>query len=189
MPFPSANPVDVEGVMEGIIPLFVTRLLHLFHLKSHTGTTPPSDIFLGANDFQTTLYSTVLAKVNGVQTRIMLESRAGSSYISGNLLTKLNIKPYRTESRVIEQICGKVHKGVDIYKVHVESNVIDSFGMQLQCVNAEKPVLIFLPTPRISELKQQNRRIRRLIFNEEQATRDKLLVRIILGAADIQQIK
>jgi len=37
----------------------------------------------------------VVAKVNGVQARIMLDSGAGSSYISANLLIKLNIKPYQ----------------------------------------------------------------------------------------------
>ena len=31
--------------------------------------------------------------------------------------------------------------------VHVESNVLDRFGMKLQCVNAEKPVLTYLPNP------------------------------------------
>ena len=70
--------------------------------KSNANTKPPSDSFYGTNDLiQTTLYSSVMAKVNGVQTRI---KKAESSYISANLLTKLNIKPCRTESRVSEQM-------------------------------------------------------------------------------------
>ena len=100
MLFPSANLVDVEGVMAGNIPLLVKEPLQNFNPKSNANTKPPSDRFNGANNFQTTLNSSVLAKVNGAQTRIMLDSGAGSSYISANLLTKLNIKPCRTESRV-----------------------------------------------------------------------------------------
>ena len=84
---------------------------------------------------------------------------------------------------------GSVDKRVEIYNVHIESNVIDSFGRELQCVNAEKPVLTYPPKPKISELKQQNHRIRRLKFSEEQATAEKLTIHIILGAADIQRIK
>ena len=84
---------------------------------------------------------------------------------------------------------GTVDKPVDIYMVCVESNVLDRFGMKLQCVNAEKPVLTYLPNLRISELKQRNHRIRRLIFSEEQATADKLPVHMILGAVDIQRGK
>ena len=44
----------------------------------------PSDRFYGAYDHQKTLHSSVLAKVNGVQTWIMLDSGAGSSYISSH---------------------------------------------------------------------------------------------------------
>ena len=61
---------------------------------------------------------------------------------------------------------GTVNKRVEIYKVHVESNVIDSFEIELQCVSAGKPVLTYLSNPKISELKEQNHRIRRLVFSD-----------------------
>jgi len=64
---------------------------------------------------------------------------------------------------------GTVDKQVEIYKVRVQSNIIEDFG--------------------ISDLKQRNHRVRRLEFSEETATADKLPVHIILGAADIQRIK
>ena len=75
--------------------------------KSNANTKPPWERFYGANDFQTTLHSSVLAKVNGVQTWVMLDSRAGGSYIGSYLLAKLNMKPYRTERRVIKQSMGQ----------------------------------------------------------------------------------
>ena len=83
---------------------------------------------------------------------------------------------------------GTVDKRVDIYNVQVESNAIDNFGIELQCVNAEKPVLTYLSKPKISEPKQQNHRIRRLVFSEEKASVTQP-VHIILEAADIQRIK
>ena len=93
-----------------------------------------SERFYGVVDSQTTLHGTLIAKINGVQARIMLDSGDGSSYISSNLLTKLNLKPYRTERRVIEQMYGTVDKQVEIYKVLVESNVIEGFGFELQII-------------------------------------------------------
>ncbi|XP_078361896.1 uncharacterized protein LOC144646227 [Oculina patagonica] len=152
-------------------------------------TSGRSERFYGVVDAQTTLHATVIAKISGIQARIMLDSGAGSSYISSNLLTKLNLKPYQTERRVIEQMYGTVDRQVEIYKVTVESNVIEGFGFELECINAEKPVLTHLPNPRISELKKANHRIRRLNFSEEAATEDNLPVHVILGAADIQRIK
>ena len=75
----------------------------------------------------------------------MLDSGASSSYISANLLTELNIKPFRIERRIIKQMYGTVDKQVKIYKVHLKSDAIVDFEMELQCINAEKPVLTYLP--------------------------------------------
>ena len=118
-------------------------------LPTHKGTPESlgrSDRFYGAMDSQNmcTLHATVIAKVGGVQARIMLDSGAGSSYISSSLLTELKLKPYRTERRVIEQMYGKVDKLFEIYKVRVESNAIEGFELELRCINAEKPVWLWL---------------------------------------------
>ena len=90
---------------------------------------------------------------------------------------------------MIEQLYGTVDKQVEIYTVQLRSTVIDSFIIQLQCINAEKPVITYLPNPRIPELKQKHNRLRRLTFSDESSAEEKLPVHIILGAADIQRIK
>ena len=136
----------MEVIMADTIRLFAKETVQQLPPKSNANTKPPSYRLYGANDLQTTLHSSVLAKVNGLQTRIILDSGAGSSYISANLLNKLNIKLCRSESSVTERMYGTVDKRVQTYNVHVESNAIDSFGIELQCVNAEKPVLINLPS-------------------------------------------
>ena len=83
----------------------------------HKGTPESlgwSDRIYGAMDSQNmcTLHATVIAKVGGVQARIMLDSGTGSSYISSSLLTELNLKLYQTERKVIEQMYGAVNKHV-----------------------------------------------------------------------------
>ena len=163
-------------------------------LPTHKGTPESSgrsDRFYGAMDSQNmcTLHATVIAKVGGVQARVMLDSGAGSSYISSSLLTELNLKPYQTERRVIEKMYGTVDKLVEIYKVHVESNAIEGFELEPRCINAEKPVLTHLPSPRILELKKANYPIRTLHFSEEMVMEDNLPVHVVLDAADIQCIK
>ena len=80
-----------------------------------------------------------------------------------------------------------VNRDVEIYKVNVD--VIEGFGIELHCINAEKPVRTYLPNPRIAELKKANHRIKRLNFSEEVVTEPNLPVHVILGAADIQRIK
>ena len=102
-------------------------------------------------------------------------------------MIELNIRRYRIERRVVEQMYRTVDTQVEIYKVRLESNVIDDFGIALHSINVEKPVLTNLPKPRISELKQ-NHRLRRLVISEETVTVDQLPVHIILGAAGIKRI-
>ncbi|PFX21804.1 RNA-directed DNA polymerase from mobile element jockey [Stylophora pistillata] len=95
----------------------------------------------------------------------------------------------RIERRIMEQMYGTVDKQVEIYKVHLKSDAIDDFKMELPCINAEKPVLTYLPNPKIPDWKLKNSHIKRLVFSKEAATEEKLPVHVILGAADIQRIK
>ena len=84
---------------------------------------------------------------------------------------------------------GIVDKLDEVYKVHVESNAIEGFELELHCINAEKLVLTHLPNPRISGLREANNRIRRPHFSEEIVMEDNLPVHMILAAANIQRIK
>ena len=101
------------------------------------------------------MHAIVRACVNGSQTRVMIDSGAGSSYISTQLITNLGLKPTRTEPRVIEQMFGTVTRTVEIYTVNIKSNVVPDFHITLECVNAEKQILTFLPNPRFKELKSR----------------------------------
>ena len=58
----------------------------------------------------TTIHATVMAKVNGIPARMMIDSGSGSSYICTSLLTQLKLKPSRMEKRIIEQMYGTVSR-------------------------------------------------------------------------------
>ena len=87
------------------------------------------------------LHASVVAKVNGVDARIMLDNGAGSSYVCTSLLTQLGLKSSKVEKRAIEQMYGTITKQVEIYPITVESNVVDGFTIDLNCINAEKEFL------------------------------------------------
>jgi len=110
-------------------------------------------------DESTTLHASVVAKVNGVNARIMFDSGAGSSYVCTSLLTQLGIKPLNVEKRAIEQIYGTITKQVETYPIAVKSNVVDGFTIDLNCINGEKENLTYLPNPQISNLKKRYNRL------------------------------
>eukprot|EP00795_Rhopilema_esculentum_P003863 gene3863-biopygen1967 len=53
-----------------------------------------------------------------------------------------------------------VKRRVQIFKVKVQSNVVDGFCLDLKCINGEKDTLTYLPNPRIKALKAKYSRFR-----------------------------
>ena len=136
-----------------------------------------------------TLHPTVQAITGGIKARILLDSGAGSSYISTSFITKLNLKPIRREKKCIEQLYGTIKKDVEIYKIKLSSLIFNDFEMDIECTNAEKEVLTYLPNPQIDKIKKKYYRLRRLQFTESNDGQDMQPVHIILGAAEYQRIK
>ena len=115
---------------------------------------------------RSTIHATLVAKINGIDARIMLDSGAGSSYTCTSLIRQLGIHPFKTERRVIEQMYGTVVKQVELYRVKVTSNAIYGFNMELKCINGEEDVLTFLANPNINEIQ----------FSDEETTASMLPV-------------
>ena len=128
-----------------------------------------------------TLHPTVLAKIGGEEVHVMFASGTGRSYLCTDVITKLKLKPVRKEQRCIRQMYGTI---VEVYSVTVHSLAVEGFSIDVECINAEKHVLTYLPNPNIKALKKQCGRFRRLTFSEEVTRSDTLPVHIILGTAD-----
>ena len=135
------------------------------------------------------IHPTLLANVEGKQVRLMIDTGASSSYICTDVITKLGLQPARKEKRCIEQMYGSMTKVVEVYNVTVKSTIGNEFKIDLECINAEKPILTHLPNPNVEQVKRKQPRLRRLNISEEKSTGDTLPVHIMLGVADFQRIK
>ena len=142
-----------------------------------------------AIDTSSTLHATIMAKVNGTPARIMIDSGARSSYICTQLITKLHLKPVSLETRNIEQMYGTVKRRVQSFKVNIQSNAVERFCLDLNCINGEKDLLTYLPNPKVKQLKKKYSKFRNLRFCDEDSKKDKLPIHIILGAVDYQWIR
>ena len=119
----------------------------------------------------------------------MIDNGASSSYICTQLITQLHLKPVSVETRNIEQMYGTVKRRVQVFKVTIQSNAVEGFYLNLYCINGEKDLLTYLPSPKVKELKKKYRKFRNLRFCDEDYEEDKLPIHIILGAADYQRIR
>ena len=156
----------------------------LTSLPAQTTASPGAEQGRRTMNKNAAIHATVVAKVNGVTARIMIDSGSGSSYVCTSLLTQLKLKPSRIEKRIIEQMHGTASRRVEIYKTKVTSDVIEYFERDLTCINGEKETMTFLPNPRINSLKKKYERFRCLNFSDEM-----LPVHLILGTSDFQRIR
>ena len=65
------------------------------------------------------VYPVVLVNVNGIKTRALLDTGAGSSYASTKLINALHMKPTETQTKQIEMILGSMTTDVEISNVSV----------------------------------------------------------------------
>ena len=84
---------------------------------------------------------------------------------------------------------GTMKKTVEMYNITFKSSVIERLQLKVDCINAEKDVLTHVPNPKITKIKNQNPRIRRLRFQEEGETQDLLPAHIMLGVSDYQEVR
>lgn len=102
------------------------------------------------------IHPTLHAYAGGKKFRLMVDTGSSSSYICGDVITRLGLQAVRKENRCIEQMYGALNKIVEIYQVILSSLVVDGFEIAVECINAEKDVLTFFPNPNISELKKNH---------------------------------
>ena len=77
---------------------------------------------------------------------------------------------------------------MEIYRIHIQSMVLDDFELDIDCINAGKEVLTYLPNPKVKDLKKSSRPLQKLQLCDEETTDRQIPVHIILGAADYQRI-
>ena len=154
--------------------------------SQETNTDKGMSIIIGQTE---AVHPSINATIEKEPVRIMIDTSASSGYISTEVITKLNLKPIRREQREIKQIYGTMRKIVKIYQVTLDSNVDNNFSLEMECINAEKDILKFLPNPTITVIKVKIPRLRRINFPDEETSSKYVPVHIILGVGAYQIIR
>jgi hypothetical protein len=83
---------------------------------------------------------------------------------------------------------GTVNKLVEIYELKITSK-INGTSLQIECINAERPLITQLQNPQIKKIKEKQPRMQQLVFTEEESTDEYLPVHILLGVNDFKRIR
>ena len=154
--------------------------------SSDNKTRQPNQVML-ATGAQGIIYPVVVVKVNGVTCRALLDTGAGSSYISSKLVDILKIKPVTMEYRQIDMMMASANKRIDIYSVEVK-NLRGEFKLGISVSKVERELLLSLTNPEYTKIL---RRYQHLNGVEMDDTDDKaeLPIHLIIGASEYAKIK
>ncbi|XP_065070928.1 uncharacterized protein LOC135695688 [Rhopilema esculentum] len=149
-------------------------------------TSQPNQVML-ATGAQGIIYSVVVVKVNGITCRALLDTGAGSSYISSKLVDILKIKPVTREYRQIDMMMATANQRIDIYSVEVK-NLRGNFKLGVSVSKVERELLLSLTNPEYTKIL---RRYQHLNGEEMDDTDDKaeLPIHLIIGASEYAKIK
>ncbi len=100
------------------------------------------------------IFPVVVVKVNGITCRALIDSGAGSSYISGKLASMLNVKPKETRTSKIDMLLASKITRLDIYEAKVES-VDNDYSMDVKLIKVEKGELLTVDNPDYQKLQRE----------------------------------
>ena len=149
----------------------------------------PKEKMLGANmsDDADVVYPVVLVEVDGIKTRALLDTGAGSSYASAKLISALRKRPVETKPKTIEMMIGSSTTRIEIYNAEVKS-IDGKFKMNVSLTKVHKPELVRIENPKCKELISRYSHLEGVHMNDDD-TKSQLPIHLVLGAAEYSRIK
>ena len=135
----------------------------------------------------TVIYPVVVAVVNGIKCGALLDTVAGSSYVSAELIRLLQKQPSQTEYRRIDMMISSTTQKIEIYDVTV-ADLRGKFETKTQVSKVNKSVLLYVANHEYVNILSQNQHLREVTMDDED-TKDELPIHLILGAGDFSRIK
>ena len=133
------------------------------------------------------IFSVVNVKVNGIECHALIDTGAGSSYVSLKLINLLKIKPIDVKVKQVDILLGTSVSGLEMYKSCVES-VYGDFKMDVNLVKVNKGELLTLENPNYDSVIGKYSHLKGVELRDHD-TKPRLLLHIILGAGEYARVK
>ncbi len=146
----------------------------------------PEQVLLATGE-QGIIYPVVLVKVNGITCRALLDTGAGSSYISAKLIELIGKKPASTQVRQIDMMMCTTTKRIEVYNVEVK-NTKGDFGLKVDVNKVEKEVLLTVSNPQYKQILAKYSHLRGITM-ADQDQKAELPIHLIIGASEYAKIK
>ena len=155
--------------------------------RHHTSICDQTEQFLGASSSSNVIHPVVIVQVGGYKCKALLDTGAGSSYVSAALLDKVPKKCCKKEIRKIDMMLGTTTREVELSTIQIAGPAGD-FIIPVEVTKVNKSELLNLDNPRYEEIIKNNEHMQGVTMDDHD-TKDKLPVRIILGAIEFAKLK
>ena len=156
--------------------------------KHHTSICDKTpDKMLTATGEGTVTYPVVVVIVNGVKCQALLDTGAGSCYVSEALVRHLGKKPVRREHRRIDMMMHSTKKLAEIYDVNAVSLKGD-FELSTEVTKVEKNVLLTIPNPKYQEILKSHQHLSGITMDDKDEKAE-LPIHVIIGTNQYPKIK
>ena len=126
----------------------------------------------------------VVVKVNGITCRALIDTEAGSSYISAKMISILKLKPYQTTIKNIEMLMSTKQMKGQKFKAKLSSD----YELDVDLTKVDRHELLSVDNPRYEELQRRYPYLRPVEINDTH-TKPHLPVHLVLGAGEYTRIK
>ena len=133
------------------------------------------------------IFPVVVVKVNGVMCRALIDSGAGSSYASANLVDMFGKNPSEVKSQRIHMLMASKTTRVEIYDAEV-SSLDENFKTNVKVSKVNKPELLFVKNPNYDQLLRKHDHLRGVTMDDGD-TKPQLPIHLILGNGEYARIK
>ena len=166
-----------------------TRSCSKCNQRHHTSICSKMEITPTLTSFEedSVIYPVVVVLINGIKCRALLDSAAGSSYISSTVAQLLNKPPVRKQTKRIEMMMNSATRTIEIYEATVE-NLARTFSIEVELSKVERKTLLSLPNPRYADLIQRYQHLQG-VFMDDTDTKPELPIHAILGVGEYSSIK
>ncbi len=150
---------------------------HHISICDKAQTDDTKKVVLTPNSVGEGVFPVVLLKVDGIITRALIDTGAGSSYLSstvGNLLTK---KPCDVSTKRVEMLMGSHLTRMETYSVVVES-LDGSFQMDTKLTKVNKNELRSVENPHYEEIKAKYAHLARINLADAEK-KDQLPIHVV----------
>ena len=155
--------------------------------KHHSSLCEKADTLLVTSSSESVIHPVVVVRVKGVRCRALLDTAAGSSYISSAMVRHLGMKANRTEQRRIEMLMANTVKTFNIHELEI-SNDNGTFTLETEVTQVDRDVIMKFPNPQYQNVLKKYSHLKGVKIIDE-GTKKELPVQIIVGASDYSRIK